>query len=56
MAITNESVQYKGGLLPDMILLTPCYNHRGTQLNAMKRFRPYSLSSLINVLTIFPLG
>ena len=37
MAI-NVSVQYNGGLLPDMILLTQCYYHRGTPLNAMKRF------------------
>ena len=37
MAI-NVSVQYNGGLLPDMILLTQCYYHRGTRLNAMKRF------------------
>ena len=37
MAI-NVSVQYDGGLLPDIILLTQCYHHRGTRLNAMKRF------------------
>ena len=37
MAI-NVSVQYNGGLLPDMILLTQCYYHRGTRLNTMKRF------------------
>ena len=37
MAI-NVSVQYNGGFLPDMILLTQCYYHRGTRLNAMKRF------------------
>ena len=29
MAI-NVSVQYNGGLLPDIILLTQCYYHRGT--------------------------
>ena len=29
---------YNGGLLPDIMLLTQCYNHRGTRLNAMKRF------------------
>ena len=34
----NVSVQYNGGLLPDIILLTQCYYHRGTRLNAMKRF------------------
>ena len=37
MAI-NVRVQYNGGLLPDIILLTQCYHHRGTRLNAMKRF------------------
>ena len=37
MAI-NVSVQYNGGLLPDIILLTQCYFHRGTRLNAMKSF------------------
>ena len=31
----NVSVQYNGGLLPDIILLTQCYFHRGTRLNAM---------------------
>ena len=36
----NVSVQYNGGLLPDIMLLTQCYyhNNRGTRLNAMKRF------------------
>ena len=34
----NVSVQYNGGLLLDVILLTQCYNHRGTRLKAMKRF------------------
>ena len=37
MAI-NVSVQYNGGLLPNIILLTQCYFHRGTRLNVMKRF------------------
>ena len=36
MAI-NVSVQYNGGLLPDIILLTQCYYLRGTRLNAIKR-------------------
>ena len=31
------SVQYNGGLLPDIMLLTRGYYHRGTRLNAMKR-------------------
>ena len=34
MAI-NVNVQYNGGLLPDIILLTQCYLHRGTRLNVM---------------------
>ena len=34
MAI-NISVQYNGGLLPDMILLTHGYYHRETRLNTM---------------------
>ena len=37
MAI-NVSVQYNGGLLPNIILLTQCYYHRGTRSNVMKRF------------------
>ena len=52
----NVSVQYNGGLLPDIILLTQCYNHRGTRLNAMKRLCICSLCfHLMNVLTFFPL-
>ena len=41
MAI-NVSVQYDGGFLPDIILLTQCYYHRGTRLNVMKRFCVFS--------------
>ena len=37
----NVNVQYNGGLLPNVILLTQCYLHRGTCLNAMKRFCIY---------------
>ena len=55
MAI-NVSVQYNGGLVPDITLLTQCYYHRGIRLNAMKRFFIRSLwSHLKNVLTFFPL-
>ena len=32
------SVPHNGGLLPDIVLLTQCYYHGGTCLNAMKRF------------------
>ena len=53
MAI-NVSVQYNGGLLPDIVLLTRCNYHRGTRLNAMKRFCICSLRSHLNVLTFFP--
>ena len=35
MAI-NVSVQYDGGFLPDIILLTQCYYHRGTPGNPFK--------------------
>ena len=34
MAI-NVTVQYNGGLLPDIILLSQGYYHRGTRLNTM---------------------
>ena len=46
MAI-NVNVQYNGGLLPDIILLTQCYLHRGTCLNAMKRLFFLYLQPLI---------
>ena len=36
--VINISVQYNGGFLPDIILLTQGYYHWGTRLNAMKRF------------------
>ena len=36
--VINVSVQYNGGLLPDIKLLTQGYYHQGTHLNAMKRF------------------
>ena len=39
----NVSVQYNGGLLPDIMLLIQCYYHRGTRLNVMKRFCIFSL-------------
>ena len=37
MAI-NVSVQYDGGLLVDITILTQCYYYRGTRLNTMKMF------------------
>ena len=54
MAI-NVNVQYNGGLLPGIILLTQCYFHRGTLLNAMKKFCICSLFSHLNVLPVSPL-
>ena len=42
MAI-NVNVQYNCGFLPVIILLTQCYYHRGTRLNAIKRFCIWSL-------------
>ena len=55
MAI-NISVQYNGGLLPDIILLTQCYYQRGIRLNTMKSFFCLcSLLSHLNDLTFFPL-
>ena len=53
--VINVSVQYNGGLLPDIILLIQSQYHRGTRLNAMKRFCICSLWSHLNVLTVFPL-
>ena len=40
---TNVSVQYNGGLLPDIVMLAQYYFHRGTRLNALKRFYICSL-------------
>ena len=54
MAI-NVSVQHNDGFLPGIILLTQRQNHRGTRLNAMKRFCICSLWSHQNVLTFSPL-
>ena len=54
MAI-NVNVQYNGGLLPDIILLTQCYFHRGTRLNAMKRFCIDIFSSLTGSSDLSPL-
>ena len=42
-------VQYNGGFLPDIILLTQGYLHRGTRLNTMKKLFICSLWSHLNV-------
>ena len=41
MAIIDVSAQHNGGFLPGIILLTHCYYHRETCLNAMKSFFVY---------------
>ena len=53
MAI-NISVQYNGGFLPDIVVLTLCDYHRGTRLNAIKRFCRCNLCSYLNDLTFSP--
>ena len=49
----NVRAQYNGGLLPDIIMLTQCFYHRGTRSNAMKRL---SLQPMIppKLFDIFP--
>ena len=44
MAIHIISVQYNGGLLPDIILLTQGYYPRGTRLNTMFKYHVVVLS------------
>ena len=41
--VINISVQYNDGFLPDIILLTQVYYHRGTCLNTMEWLCLYSL-------------
>ena len=53
MAI-NVSVQYDGGFILDIVMLTLCYYHRGTPLNALKRFCLCSPCPHLNVLTFPP--
>ena len=50
----NVNVQYNGGFLPDIILWTQCYLHRGTCLNAMRRFCICSLLIPPKRFDIFP--
>ena len=50
----NVNVQYNGGFLPDIILWTQCYLHRGACLNAMKRFCICSLLIPPKRFDIFP--
>ena len=53
MTINIITVQYNGGFLSDIILLTLCYYFSGTRLNPMKKLCPYSQCPHQNVL-IFP--
>ena len=41
--VINLSVQYNGGLLPDIILLTQGYYHWGTRLNTMYIYSPFNV-------------
>ena len=41
--VINISVQYNGGFLPDIMLLTQGYYHWGTRYNAMQWLCIYSL-------------
>ena len=54
MAI-NGSVQYNGWFLPDIILLTLCYDHRGTRPNAMM-FESYDSRDQSGGISINTLG
>ena len=54
MAI-NVNLQYNGGLLPDIILLTQRYYHRGTRINAMNLSLQPMVPPNLSVLTFFPL-
>ena len=44
------SVQYNGGFLPDVILLTLCYYHWGTRSNAMKFFFVFAACFVVSTL------
>ena len=46
-----RTVQFNGGFLPDIILLTTCYFKRGNRLNSTNGFSLHSLGSNQNVLT-----
>ena len=46
----NISVQYNGGFLPEIILLTQGYYHRGTRLNTMHGLCTYNLYNSVLLL------
>ena len=52
--VSGLLVQYNGGFLPDILLSTQCCLHRGTCLNAMKRFCICSLLIPSKRFDIFP--
>ena len=52
--VINISVQYNGGLLPDIKLLTHGYYHWRTRLNTMKWLCIYSLANLIRSILLLP--
>ena len=53
--VINIRVQYNGGLLLDIILLTQCYYHRGTCLNTMvealssQPMKQYVINTMLDV-------
>ena len=46
--VINISVQYNGGFLPDIILLTQGYYHWGTRLNTMQWLCIYNLDVIVH--------
>ena len=46
------SVEYNGGFLPDIILLTQCYYYRETRLNTMEWLCLYSLCNTGSILLL----
>ena len=50
--VINISVQYSGGLLPDIILLTQGYYQWGTRLNTMQWLCIYNLCNVPGILLL----
>ena len=51
--VINISVQYNGGLLPDMIPLTQGYYHRGTPLTTI--YRGFVCTAYETVYSYYPM-
>ena len=51
--VINISVQYNGGFLPDIILLTQGYLHRDIRLNTMKKFLMPGRSRCVLICTTY---